>query len=132
MTFIFYKFQMGKSKLKKKLQKQGKLIAKKTEESPSTKVPIDNLPEKFLWMHVSPRSFRIMVYYLIFTRLYWKVKIGTKIRNVLDYALKEFPNYNSIVWTGVGYGIAKTISCAEIFKRKYEGLHQVTKLRYIK
>jgi len=57
MIFIFYKFQMGKSKLKKKLQKQGKLIAKKTEESTSTKVPIDNLPEKFLWMHVSPRIF---------------------------------------------------------------------------
>lgn len=43
---------MGRSKLKKKLQ-QKKSTAKETEESTSTKVPIDNLPEKFLWMHVS-------------------------------------------------------------------------------
>lgn len=51
---------MGRSKLKKKLQ-QEKPTAKETEESISAKVPIDNLPEKFLWMHVSPRkSFRIM------------------------------------------------------------------------
>lgn len=50
---------MGRSKLKKKLQ-QEKPTAKETKESTSAKVPIDNLPEKFLWMHVSPRkSFRI-------------------------------------------------------------------------
>ncbi|XP_011689662.1 PREDICTED: ribonuclease P protein subunit p25-like protein [Wasmannia auropunctata] len=101
---------MGRSKLKKKLQ-QGKLTeSRKSEETTSTKVPIDNLPEKFLWMHV---------------------KGGTKIKNVLGYALKEFPSYGSIVWTGSGHAVAKTISCAEIFKRKYESLHQVTKLRYV-
>ncbi|XP_018395238.1 PREDICTED: uncharacterized protein LOC108773802 [Cyphomyrmex costatus] len=100
---------MGRSKFKKKIR-QGKSTIKITEESTNTKVPIYNLPEKFLWMHV---------------------KGGTKIRNVLGYALKEFSNYNSIVWTGTGNGIAKTISCAEIFKRKYEGLHQVTKLCYV-
>lgn len=60
------------------------------------------------------------------------MKSGTKIKNILEYALKEFPTYNSIVWTGVGQGIAKAISCAEIFKRKHEALHQVTKLRYNK
>ncbi|KYN36981.1 Alba-like protein C9orf23 like protein [Trachymyrmex septentrionalis] len=100
---------MGRSKWKKKIQ-QEKSTVKQTEESTNTKVPIHNLPEKFLWMHV---------------------KSGTKIRNVLGYAMKEFPSYNSIVWTGTGSGIAKTISCAEIFKRKYENLHQVTKLRYV-
>lgn len=62
--------------------------------------------------------------------IWLKVKSGTKIRNVLGYALKEFPNYNSVVWTGVGQAIGKTISCVELFKRKHEGLHQVTKLRY--
>ncbi|EFN65560.1 Alba-like protein C9orf23-like protein [Camponotus floridanus] len=97
---------MGKSKLKKKLKQEGE----SAEKSTSTKVPIENLPQKFLWMHV---------------------KSGTKIRNVLDYALKEFPNYNSIVWTGIGQGIAKAISCAELFKRKHESLHQVTKLCYM-
>ncbi|XP_012534957.1 ribonuclease P protein subunit p25-like protein isoform X2 [Monomorium pharaonis] len=103
---------MGKSKLKKKLQ-QGKATVKETEKSTEPTVPtvpIDNLPEKFLWMHV---------------------KSGTKIRNILSYALKEFSNHDSIVWTGIGHGIGKAISCAEIFKRKHEDLHQVTKLRYI-
>ncbi|XP_072748615.1 ribonuclease P protein subunit p25-like protein [Anoplolepis gracilipes] len=97
---------MGRSKLKKRLKRE----EESTEEPTSTKVPIDNLPKKFLWMHV---------------------KSGTKIRKVLDYALKEFSNHNSIVWTGIGQGIAKAISCAELFKRKHEGLHQVTKLSYI-
>ncbi|XP_011881795.1 PREDICTED: ribonuclease P protein subunit p25-like protein [Vollenhovia emeryi] len=96
---------MEKSKLKKLQQEQP--TARETEES--TKVPIHNLPERFLWMHV---------------------KSGTKIRNVLNVALKEFPNYNSVVWTGIGHGITKVITCAEIFKRKHEGLHQVTKLCY--
>ncbi|XP_018369764.1 PREDICTED: uncharacterized protein LOC108765503 isoform X1 [Trachymyrmex cornetzi] len=100
---------MGRSKWKKKIQ-QKKSTVRQTEESTNIKVPIHNLPEKFLWMHV---------------------KSGTKIRNVLGYAMKEFPSYNSIVWTGTGSGIAKTISCAEIFKRKNEDLHQVTKLRYV-
>lgn len=100
---------MGRSKWKKKIQ-QEKSTVRQTEESTNTKVPIHNLPEKFLWMHV---------------------KSGTKIRNVLGYAMKEFPSYNSIIWTGTGNGIAKTISCAEIFKRKYENLHQVTKLCYV-
>lgn len=101
---------MGRSKLKKKLQQTAAEKLTTREESTSAKVPINNLPEKFLWMHV---------------------KSGTKIRNVLGYALKEFPSYNNIVWTGNGHGIAKVISCAEIFKRKHEGLHQVTKLCYI-
>ncbi|CAL1675472.1 unnamed protein product [Lasius platythorax] len=97
---------MGKSKLKKRLKRE----EESTEEPTNTKVPIDNLPKKFLWMHV---------------------KSGTKIRKILGYALKEFPSHNSIVWTGIGQGIAKAISCAELFKRKHEGLHQVTKLCYI-
>lgn len=42
---------MGRSKLKKKLQREKSTAG---EESTSAKVPIDNLPEKFLWMHVSP------------------------------------------------------------------------------
>ena len=49
-------------------------------------------------------------------------------RNVLEYAIKEFPNHNAILWTAAGEGIGKTISCVEIFKRKFPGLHQVTKL----
>ncbi|EZA59792.1 hypothetical protein DMN91_008401 [Ooceraea biroi] len=99
---------MGRSKLKKRLKR--KVEAESTEE-PQHKVPIKNLPEKFVWMHV---------------------KSGTKMRNVFAFALKEFPSHNSIVWTGIGQGISKAISCAELFKRHHEGLHQVTKLCYTK
>lgn len=40
---------MGRSKLKKRLKRE----EESTEEPTNTKVPIDNLPKKFLWMHVS-------------------------------------------------------------------------------
>jgi len=64
MISILYKFQMGRSKWKKKIQ-QEKSTERQTEESTNTKVPIHNLPEKFLCMHVSllsKSSFRIMKY----------------------------------------------------------------------
>ncbi|XP_076674132.1 ribonuclease P protein subunit Rpp25 isoform X1 [Andrena cerasifolii] len=97
--------EMGKSKLKKK-----KWMKVLEDEPTESGIPIPNLPKKFLLM---------------------RVKSGTKIRNVLGYALKEFPNYESVVWTAAGHGIGKAISCAELFKKKQEGLHQITKLRYV-
>ncbi|XP_043787839.1 ribonuclease P protein subunit p25-like protein isoform X2 [Apis laboriosa] len=96
---------MGKSKSKKK-----KWVKNLESESTELEIPIPNLPEKILLM---------------------RVKSGTKIRNVLGYALKEFANYNCIVWTAAGHGIGKAISCAELFKKKQEGLHQITRLRYV-
>ncbi|KAF7379551.1 hypothetical protein HZH66_014922 [Vespula vulgaris] len=63
--------------------------------------------------------------------LLMRVKGGTKIRNVLGYAIKEFSNHDCIVWTGVGEAVGKVISCSELFKTIYKGLHQVTRLRYI-
>lgn len=124
---------MGKSKLKKKLKRSELVEELKSAESD---VPIKNLPEKFLWMHVSTRKLQTTTSKLLLdfahATLLFKVKSGTKIRNVLGYALKEFPKHDSVVWTGIGNGIAKTISCAELFKRKHADLHQVTKLRYVK
>ncbi|XP_003394231.2 ribonuclease P protein subunit p25-like protein [Bombus terrestris] len=73
-------------------------------------IPIPDLPEKFLLM---------------------QVRSGSKIRNVLDYALKEFSNYNNVVWNAVGKAVGKAISCAEIFKTKEKNLHQITKIRFI-
>ncbi|XP_076755802.1 ribonuclease P protein subunit Rpp25 [Xylocopa sonorina] len=96
---------MGRSRSKKK-----KWIRNLESESTDPGIPIPNLPEKFLLM---------------------RVKSGTKIRNVLGYALKEFSNYETVVWTAAGHGIGKAISCAELFKKKHEGLHQITKLRYV-
>lgn len=96
---------MGRSKAKKR-----KWMKNLESEPEDHGIPIPDLPEKFLLMHV---------------------KSGTKIRNVLGYALKEFSNYDSVVWTAAGHGIGKAVSCAELFKRKQGGLHQITKLRYV-
>jgi len=98
---------MARSKLKKK---QKSTTHNETEVDTDNKIPIPNLPEKCLLM---------------------KVKSGTKIRNVLEYSLKQFPSQKCVVWTGAGQAIGKVISCVEIFKRKQTGLHQLTKLRYI-
>ncbi|XP_076232435.1 ribonuclease P protein subunit Rpp25 [Calliopsis andreniformis] len=96
---------MGKLKMKKRKW------TKNLEDEPlDSGIPIPNLPKKYLLM---------------------RVKSGTKIRNVLGYALKEFPNYENVVWTSAGCGIGKAISCAELFKKKQKGLHQITKLRYV-
>ncbi|XP_055374447.1 ribonuclease P protein subunit p25-like protein [Condylostylus longicornis] len=82
------------------------------EELTRDNIPIECLPQKFLWMHV---------------------KGSTKISNVIEYAKKALDSgeYRSIVWTGSGGGIGKTISSAEIMKRDYD-LHQVTRLCYQK
>lgn len=84
----------------------------KNVEEPLTKdkIPIKNLPENFIWM---------------------QVRGGSKMRNLLDYALKEFETTNSIVWTGSGTAIGKAISCAEIMKRKFT-LHQINKICFRK
>ncbi|XP_076160873.1 ribonuclease P protein subunit p25-like protein isoform X2 [Ptiloglossa arizonensis] len=96
---------MGRSKNKRKKW------TKNLEDEPTEPgIPIPNAPSKFLLM---------------------RVKSGTKIRNVLGYALKEFTNHGSVVWTAVGHGIGKAVSCAELFKKKQEGLHQITRLRYV-
>lgn len=89
--------------------KKGKNVE---EELTQDRIPIDNLPEKFLWMHV---------------------KGGTKVSNVVDFAEKAFSTgeHRSVVWSGSGGGVPKTISCAEIMKRNYD-VHQVTKLAYQK
>jgi ribonucleases P/MRP protein subunit RPP25 len=89
--------------------KKGKNIE---EELTQDRIPIENLPEKFLWMHV---------------------KGGTKVSNVVEFAEKAFDSgeYRSVVWSGSGGGVPKTISCSEIMKRNFE-VHQVTKLAYQK
>lgn len=83
------------------------------EELSKEKIPIEVLPENFLWMHV---------------------KGGTQVGNVIDFAEKAFKEgeYRSVVWSGSGGGVPKTISCAEIMKRNQPRLHQVTRLAYQK
>jgi ribonuclease P/MRP protein subunit RPP25 len=89
--------------------KKGKNVE---EELSREHIPIEMLPQKFLWMHV---------------------KGGTKVSNVVDYAQNALKSgeQRSIVWSGSGGGVQKTISCAEIMKRDFN-LHQVTRLAYQK
>lgn len=72
-----------------------------------------------------------------------RVKEGSKIRNLMGFAMarmqgeKGVSGVNSsggglrqVVFTGSGRAVTKTITCAEIMKRKVGCLHQLTKLRY--
>lgn len=65
-----------------------------------------------------------------------RVKEGTKIRNLLHFAISRLQGeehvdpVSQVMFTGLGRAITKTITCAEIVKRKVQGLHQVSKLQY--
>uniref|UniRef100_A0A8C6JQS7 Uncharacterized protein n=1 Tax=Melopsittacus undulatus TaxID=13146 RepID=A0A8C6JQS7_MELUD len=61
-----------------------------------------------------------------------KVKEGSKIRNLMNFAMAqmELKGRRQIVFSGCGRAVTKTITCVEIMKRKLGGLHQVTKVRY--
>uniref|UniRef100_A0AAY4B7G7 DNA/RNA-binding protein Alba-like domain-containing protein n=2 Tax=Denticeps clupeoides TaxID=299321 RepID=A0AAY4B7G7_9TELE len=69
-----------------------------------------------------------------------RVKEGSKIRNLMGFAMTRMqgtagpeggqPGLRQVVFTGSGRAVTKTITCAEIMKRKIAGLHQLSKLRY--
>ncbi|XP_036173936.1 ribonuclease P protein subunit p25 [Myotis myotis] len=61
-----------------------------------------------------------------------RVKEGSKIRNLLAFAISSMaqPATRAIVFSGCGRATTKTVTCAEILKRRLTGLHQVTRLRY--
>lgn len=78
------------------------------DEMTRNDIKIENLPEDFLWMHV---------------------KGGTAVPNVTEFAKKALKSgeHRTLVWTGYGGGVGKTISCAEILKRDFP-LHQITRM----
>ncbi|XP_064614194.1 ribonuclease P protein subunit p25-like protein [Liolophura sinensis] len=61
-----------------------------------------------------------------------KVNYGSKIRNLMGFAMKKIkePDVPCITWEGSGNAISKTVTCAEIMKRKVQGLHQFNYARY--
>ncbi|KAK5873667.1 hypothetical protein PBY51_018688 [Eleginops maclovinus] len=72
-----------------------------------------------------------------------RVKEGSKIRNLMGFAMTRMQGEKGIsggcvsdgglrqvVFTGSGRAVTKTITCAEIMKRKVGSLHQLTKLQY--
>uniref|UniRef100_A0A2M4AL47 DNA/RNA-binding protein Alba-like domain-containing protein n=1 Tax=Anopheles triannulatus TaxID=58253 RepID=A0A2M4AL47_9DIPT len=89
--------------------KKGKNVE---QELSQDQIPIEVLPEQFLWMHV---------------------KGGSAVSNLTEYAKKALTDgsHRAVVWSGSDGGVGKTISCAEILKRDFE-LHQVTRICYRK
>ncbi|XP_012590916.1 ribonuclease P protein subunit p25 [Microcebus murinus] len=64
--------------------------------------------------------------------VHMRVKEGSKIRNLMAFATASMaqPATRAIVFSGCGRATTKTVTCAEILKRRLAGLHQVTRLRY--
>lgn len=65
------------------------------------------------------------------------VKKGTKILNLLQFAISHLHGEEyvasvfQVIFTGLGWAITKSITCAEIVKCKVQGLQQVSKLQYM-
>lgn len=74
-------------------------------------VPIKNLPNELVWIKVKPSS---------------------KMTNLIDFAVKSLKENKLQLWSGIGPAVGKTISCAEIVKRRCKNLHQITKIAYHK
>ncbi|XP_073506888.1 ribonuclease P protein subunit p25 [Phyllobates terribilis] len=61
-----------------------------------------------------------------------RVKEGSKIRNLVGYALSYMASEGTgqIIFGAYGQAVTKAITCAEILKRQVGGLHQITKIQY--
>jgi len=57
------------------------------------------------------------------------VKPGSKTKNLIQFAEKKLAQEPQIMWEGSGDAVHKTITCAEILKKKFDhSLHQITRL----
>nr|CAG4649860.1 EOG090X0KMN [Scapholeberis mucronata] len=77
----------------------------------TSQLPFQKLSENFVWI---------------------KVKPTTKMRTTIEFARKEITDKRTLVWTGIGPAIGKTISCAEIIRRRSHNVYQETKISYHK
>nr|XP_020652120.1 ribonuclease P protein subunit p25-like protein [Pogona vitticeps]XP_020652121.1 ribonuclease P protein subunit p25-like protein [Pogona vitticeps] len=59
-----------------------------------------------------------------------KVKDGSKIRNLMGYAIGKMESEatRQVLFSGAGKAISKTITCVEIMKRRLKNLHQITRV----
>ncbi|XP_022644124.1 ribonuclease P protein subunit p25-like protein [Varroa jacobsoni] len=60
------------------------------------------------------------------------VQAGSKIRNLLNFALPTIKNESQLIIVGSGLAISKVITVAEMLKRKERGLDQWNKIGYKK
>jgi ribonuclease P/MRP protein subunit RPP25 len=67
------------------------------------------------------------------SNLTWmKVRPGSKMTNLIEFAITSMDATKTQMWSGIGPAIGKTISCVEIVKRKIPNLHQISKISYHK
>lgn len=66
--------------------------------------------------------------------VHMKVHAGSKIRNILGFAITAFKDEakKQIVFTGSGHALNKTVTCVEIMKRKFKNVYQLNKICYRK
>ncbi|XP_033097532.1 ribonuclease P protein subunit p25-like protein isoform X2 [Anneissia japonica] len=59
-----------------------------------------------------------------------RIKNGSRVRNLIGFAVKRLKEDGTrqMTFSGTGLAVSKTITCAEIMKRKVKNLHQITKL----
>lgn len=59
-----------------------------------------------------------------------KVKLGSRIRNLMSYAMAkmESDTVRQILFSATGKAVGKAITCVEIMKRRLKGLHQINKI----
>ncbi|PSN56831.1 Ribonuclease P protein subunit p25-like protein, partial [Blattella germanica] len=117
----------------------------KNVEEPLSKdnIPIPDLPINFIWMQVRVLLVICIYFVVVFFKdtvvvyisllklnifVNFQVGAGSKMRNLLGYAIKAFKEERAIVWSGSGAAIGKAISCAEIMKRHFRQAHQITKI----
>lgn len=66
--------------------------------------------------------------------IHMKVKAGSRISNLLGYAIIQFKldDCTCIVFSGAGNAVTKAITCVEIMNRKFKNVKQVNEIGYRK
>lgn len=92
--------------------RKGKNVEEELTQDQVAEMFPDVITEKFLWM---------------------RVKGGTKVSNVVEFAEKALQSgeHRTVVWSGSSGGVPKAISCAEKMKRLFK-VCQTTRLGYQK
>ncbi|RNA09824.1 ribonuclease P subunit p25 [Brachionus plicatilis] len=64
--------------------------------------------------------------------IHMNVKTGSKVANLVNYAIKQFEedSLNQITWNGTGDALNKVVACAEIMKKKIKNLYQINKIGF--